>query len=62
MNLGLPLSIQNIEENMGAQRITLTPEEVAEIRQIAVAADSTIGPRYPPALATLIMADTPPLK
>ena len=62
MNLGLPLSIQNIEENMGAQGVALTPQEVAEIRQIAVAADSTIGPRYPPAFATLLMGDTPPLK
>lgn len=47
---------------MGAQGVALTPEEVAEIRQIAVAADSTIGPRYPPAFATLLMGDTPPLR
>ncbi|RPD52412.1 Aldo/keto reductase [Lentinus tigrinus ALCF2SS1-7] len=56
--------VANIKENMDAQNVKLTPEEVTEIREIAVAADATtgIGPRYPPAFAALVMADTPPLK
>ncbi|KAI0707576.1 NADP-dependent oxidoreductase domain-containing protein [Cerioporus squamosus] len=54
--------VANIKENMDAQSFTLAPDEVAEIRHIALAVNNTIGPRYPPAFAVLILADTPQLK
>ncbi|KAM5541768.1 hypothetical protein V8D89_004497 [Ganoderma adspersum] len=50
----------NIKENIGAVNVTLTPEEVQQIRQAAVSADE-IGLRYPEAYMALVMADTPPL-
>ena len=40
--------------------VTLTPEEVQQIRQAAVSADE-IGLRYPEAYMALVMADTPAL-
>ena len=52
----------NIKENMAAQDVKLTAEEIKKIRTLAVDPDSTIGPRYPAALAALVLGDTPPLE
>ncbi|KZT68421.1 Aldo/keto reductase [Daedalea quercina L-15889] len=55
-------NINRLHENLGAVRVKLTPEEVAEVRQIAENANATQGMRYPPLLNTLLFADTPPLE
>ena len=47
---------------MTAQDVRLSAEEVEEIRTLAMDADSTIGPRYPAALAALLLGDTPRLE
>ncbi|KAM5537599.1 hypothetical protein V8D89_008677 [Ganoderma adspersum] len=49
----------NIIENMAAQDVKLCAEEIEEIRTLAIDADSAIGPRYPAALAALLLGDTP---
>ncbi|KAI0747134.1 Aldo/keto reductase [Daedaleopsis nitida] len=54
--------IANIKENMAAQALKLTAEEIEEIRKLAVAADNTLGERYPPFYQDLVMVDTPPLQ
>ncbi|KAI0360364.1 Aldo/keto reductase [Trametes cingulata] len=54
--------ISNLQENMASLKVQLAPEEVAEIRKLAVAAEKTVGPRYPPQWQALSLGDTPPLK
>ncbi|KAJ3001542.1 hypothetical protein NUW54_g6358 [Trametes sanguinea] len=55
--------IQNLKENLGALSIKLSPEDVAEIRRAAKAADAAWqGDRYPAELVSLLFVDTPPLK
>ncbi|KAI0654895.1 Aldo/keto reductase [Cubamyces menziesii] len=53
--------IANLQENLGAVNVKLAPEDIAEIRKIAVVADKTVGPRLHPAGYQLIEFDTPPL-
>ncbi|KAI0371376.1 Aldo/keto reductase [Pilatotrama ljubarskyi] len=53
--------IANLQENMASLNVKLLPEDVSEIRKLAVAAHETIGPRYPPQWQALSLADTPPL-
>ncbi|KAI1782971.1 Aldo/keto reductase [Ganoderma leucocontextum] len=48
----------NIKENMAAQDVELSAEEVEEVRMLAVDADNTIGLRYPPGLAALRHSST----
>ncbi|KAI0654896.1 Aldo/keto reductase [Cubamyces menziesii] len=54
--------VANLKENLGALNLKLAPEDIAEIRKIAVIADKTVGPRYHAAAMQLIQCDTPPLK
>ncbi|TFY56534.1 hypothetical protein EVJ58_g7583 [Rhodofomes roseus] len=55
-------NIERLNENMGAAKFKLTPEEVSEVRKIAESANATQGPRYPPLLNSVLFADTPPLE
>ena len=52
---------QNLKENLGAVDVKLTPEEVEEVRKIAVAADAAKEERYPPGMTGVLFGDTPPL-
>ena len=53
---------QRLHENLGAAKIELSAEEVAEVRKIAEDANATQGPRYPPLLNSVLFADTPALE
>ncbi|EIW60312.1 Aldo/keto reductase [Trametes versicolor FP-101664 SS1] len=53
--------IAGVEENMGSIKVELTPEDVADIRKLADAADKILGPRYPAPFEALAFADTPAL-
>jgi len=53
---------QYLLENFGALNIKLSPEEVAEIREIANRADATQGDRYPDYMMGALFADTVELK
>ncbi|KAH9932273.1 NADP-dependent oxidoreductase domain-containing protein [Fomitopsis serialis] len=55
-------NISRLDENLGAAKITLTPEDVEEVRKVAESANATQGPRYPPLLNSVLFADTPPLE
>ncbi|WCJ27518.1 NAD(P)-linked oxidoreductase superfamily protein [Euphorbia peplus] len=52
--------IHNLNQNIGALSVKLTPEDMAELESIA-SADSVKGDRYMGAMATYKEADTPPL-
>ncbi|XP_071736384.1 probable aldo-keto reductase 4 [Rutidosis leptorrhynchoides] len=52
--------IQNLEQNIGALSVKLTPEEMAELESIA-SADSVKGDRYGSGLTTYVNSETPPL-
>ncbi|EIN13062.1 Aldo/keto reductase [Punctularia strigosozonata HHB-11173 SS5] len=51
-----------LEENLGALKLKLTPEEVAEVREVAKKADAANGPRYPPGFVETLFAETPAWK
>ncbi|KAI0711513.1 Aldo/keto reductase [Earliella scabrosa] len=53
--------LSNLKENLGAVDVKLTPEEVEEVRKIAVAADAAKEERYPPGMTGVLFGDTPPL-
>lgn len=53
-------NLDRLEENLGALKIKLTPEEEKEIRQACENAQVS-GSRYPEAFAKALFADTPPL-
>ncbi|MFS8008417.1 putative perakine reductase [Helianthus anomalus] len=52
--------IQNLEQNIGALSVKLTPDEMTELESIA-AADLVKGVRYVAGLATYLDSETPPL-
>ena len=52
--------IENLEQNIKALSVKLTPEEMAELESIA-SADSVKGARYGAGLTTYADSDTPPL-
>ncbi|KAI3794884.1 hypothetical protein L1987_37525 [Smallanthus sonchifolius] len=52
--------IENLEQNIGALCVKLTPEEMAELESIA-SADSVKGARYGEGISTYLDSDTPPL-
>ncbi|CAI9271456.1 unnamed protein product [Lactuca saligna] len=52
--------IENLEQNIGALSVKLTPEDMAELEAIA-SADSVKGDRYGAGIATYKDSDTPPL-
>lgn len=53
--------IENLEENLGALKIQLTPDEVAAIRQAVDAAGNT-GARYPAQMMSSLFASSAPKK
>ncbi len=55
-------AMQYLEENLGALKLTLTAEDIAEVRRLAEAADKTLGDRYHSQGMALILAETPPLE
>jgi len=52
--------IKNLEQNIGALSVKLTPEEMAELESIA-SADSVKGSRYGAGISTYLDSETPPL-
>ncbi|KAJ3553625.1 hypothetical protein NM688_g3509 [Phlebia brevispora] len=56
--------LKYLDENLGALKVQLTPEDVAEVRKLAEAADvgHTVGPRYHELGNKVSYVDTPPLK
>ncbi|KAI9062200.1 Aldo/keto reductase [Trametes sanguinea] len=54
--------VANLKENLGALNVKLAPQDIEEIRKIAVVADKTVGPRYYASGMKLLFVDTPPLE
>ncbi|KAJ7256198.1 Aldo/keto reductase [Mycena haematopus] len=54
--------IKYLEENLAAVKVTLSPEDVSAIRQLAVDADAQQGERYPPGISELLFVETPALE
>ncbi|KAF8970341.1 NADP-dependent oxidoreductase domain-containing protein [Flammula alnicola] len=54
--------IKYLKENLAAAKIKLSPQEIAEVREIANKVDATVGARYPPASMQWVLADTPELQ
>ncbi|KZS97315.1 Aldo/keto reductase [Sistotremastrum niveocremeum HHB9708] len=54
--------IKYLNENLGAYKVHLTPDEVKEIRVLAEDADAVEGDRYPPGFQEMLFADTPERK
>lgn len=52
---------QYLQENLGALEVTLTTEELQEIRDLAEKADPWNGPRFPEWFTAQSFVDTPPL-
>ncbi|KAJ7182956.1 NADP-dependent oxidoreductase domain-containing protein [Mycena crocata] len=53
--------IKYLEENLAAAKLTLSAEDIAAIRKLAVDADAQQGERYPPGLADVMFVETPAL-
>ncbi|KZP08099.1 Aldo/keto reductase [Athelia psychrophila] len=55
-------SVKYLQENLGAAKVQLTPEDLSEVRKVALAADvAQGGSRYPPGSDKLLFGDTPSL-
>ncbi|EIN08934.1 Aldo/keto reductase [Punctularia strigosozonata HHB-11173 SS5] len=54
--------IANLDENLAALNLKLTPEEVQEIREIAIKSEVAVIERYPEVWRSYAYADTPELK
>jgi aryl-alcohol dehydrogenase-like predicted oxidoreductase len=54
--------LKYLEENLGALKVQLTPEELKEVREVAERADAAQGTRYPADFWHTLFADTPPLE
>lgn len=52
--------IENLDQNIGALSVNLTPEELAELEALA-SADLVKGDRYTSGIATWKNSETPPL-
>ncbi|KAL6576719.1 hypothetical protein OROMI_010995 [Orobanche minor] len=52
--------IENLQQNIGALSVKLTPQDMAELESIA-SADATKGGRYHDGFPTFLTSDTPPL-
>ncbi|KAJ7218574.1 NADP-dependent oxidoreductase domain-containing protein [Mycena pura] len=50
-----------LAENIGASRLTLSPEDVQAVRDVAAKADAAQGDRYPAGMQELTFGDTPAL-
>lgn len=53
---------QYLEENLGAVKVHLTPDDLQEVRAEAERANATQGYRYPAESIGFVLADTPELK
>ncbi|KAH9947999.1 Aldo/keto reductase [Amylocystis lapponica] len=53
--------IKYLQENIGALKVKLTPDEVEEVRAVALAAEACNAPRYPADFGAVVLGDTPPL-
>ncbi|KAJ7916868.1 NADP-dependent oxidoreductase domain-containing protein [Mycena leptocephala] len=53
--------IKYLSDNLASVKVTLSAEDVAAVRALAVEADAGHGDRYPPAFAKLLFVDTPEL-
>jgi len=51
--------LQNLKENMDAGKVTLSPEDVKAVREVADKANAAHGDRYPEAYMSVMYADTP---
>lgn len=54
--------LKYLEENLGALKVKLTPEELKEVREVAEKADAAQGLRYPEDGWKTLFADTLPLQ
>jgi hypothetical protein len=52
---------QYLKENLDALKVKLTPEDLAEVRATAEAADACHGSRYPAVFGYSLFLDTPEL-
>ncbi|KAJ7659143.1 NADP-dependent oxidoreductase domain-containing protein [Mycena polygramma] len=50
-----------LEENIAAAKLTLSAEDVQAVRDVAVAADTSQGDRYPAGMQEMLFVDTPAL-
>lgn len=55
------ISMQYLEENIGAAEIQLSEEEIAAVRAVAVEAETLPGTRYDEMMMGLVHAETPSL-
>lgn len=53
--------VKNLEENLGALSLKLTPEDLQAVRDVAKRADAEHGDRYPEFIMRFLFADTPEL-
>ena len=53
--------LQYLDENLGALKVKLTPEELQEVRAISEKANAAQGDRYPPDFMQVQFGDTPSL-
>jgi diketogulonate reductase-like aldo/keto reductase len=54
---------QYLHENMGALKVTLSEEDVAQVRKLVNEADQVLeGNRYPPGHMEMLFQETPELK
>ncbi|KAI0348126.1 Aldo/keto reductase [Trametopsis cervina] len=53
--------IENLQENLGALKLKLSDEDIAEVRRLAEAVDGTIGAKHTEVGLKLLYADTPKL-
>jgi hypothetical protein len=58
----LLISIQYLEENLGAINLKLSDEDLAEVRRVSKEADAAQGARYPPGMMETLYRETPPWK
>ena len=55
----LTYDFQRLEENLGAVKVPLSPEDLKEVRAEAERADAQQGDRYPAGMTEMLFADTP---
>lgn len=54
-------NFQRLEENLGAAKVQLSPEDLTEVRAEAERADAQQRDRYPAGMSEMLFADTPAL-
>ncbi|KAJ7670089.1 NADP-dependent oxidoreductase domain-containing protein [Mycena polygramma] len=53
--------IKYLEENIAAAKLTLSAEDMQAVREVAAAADTSQGDRYPDGMQQMLFVDTPAL-